>query len=111
MKPKGRESADFYLSDIALIESLKNKGNHIVYFLNQKPIETVNSTFEDFRLKGFAEDKFYKFGKSYLINIAHSAYKDDSILIQCICKDGNRITYPIRVLPDKRKEVRTILSR
>jgi hypothetical protein len=110
LKPKGRDASYFYLCDIAFVKSLKGTGNHIVFFVNRKPIETADSTFEEFRSKGFSEDKFYRFGKPYLLNIAHSAYKDDSISISHVGEDGKTHTYLIPVLADKRKEVRTLLT-
>lgn len=110
LKPKGQDAAYFYLCDVAFVKSLKGTGNHMVFFVNRKPIETVDSTFEEFRSHGFAEDKFYRFGKPYLLNIAHSVYKDDNISISHIGEDGKTQTYLIPVLADKRKEVRTLLT-
>jgi chemotaxis response regulator CheB len=106
IKPKGEHEISINPRDVAFIESVKDKGNHYIKFINRKPIETADTNFDWFRQNGFPEQNFYRFGKPYLINITLGEYKDGTIVIYHMDDHGKTVPYPIKVPIDKRKEVK-----
>lgn len=106
IKPKGEEEITIMTSDVSFIETIKTSGNHQLNFFSRKPIITADTTFEFFRNKGFAEDRFYKFGKSILFNISTTTYVN-GLLTANFKNDKGIIEQFTQAVPEeKKKEVK-----
>jgi len=111
IKPKGEEDIFITPSDVSFIETIKGTGNHRLNFFSSKPIETANTTFDYFRSNGFLEEKFYKLGKSHLLNISETEY-GKGFLKATFKNDKGASDCIILEIPDeKRKEVKNAFQK
>lgn len=106
VKPIGGDEIFITPSEVSFI--LAENGNHKIYFSNRKPIEIADKNFEYFKHNGFPEDKFYKCGKSYLLNISLTSFEDEKLLIPYVFHTGERKIEKIKVPSDKRKEIKNV---
>ena len=100
-----------YLSDVSFIETIKGEGNHKLFCFSQKPIETADSTFVQFRGKGFTEDKFYKLGKSLLFNISTTVYDNGYLIANFKNERGGMDIFKQEVSDEKKTEVKKVFLR
>lgn len=106
VKPIGFDERLISLSDVSFIVS--NRGNHNIYFENERPIIIADKTFEYFKQNGFSEDKFYLYGRSHLLNISRASYEDEMLQIPYKADNGEKRIERINVAADKRKEVKKV---
>lgn len=106
VKPIGCDERLISLSDVSFIVS--NRGNHNIYFENERPIIIADKTFEYFKQNGFSEDKFYLYGRSHLLNISRASYEDEMLQIPYKADNGEKRIERINVAADKRKEVKKV---
>lgn len=105
-KPIGQDEVLINPSEVAMI--VAENGNHKFYFINKKPILIADKSFDYFRQNGFPEDKFYKFGKSYLLNISHTYFEDERLLTNYIFDNGEKKVEKNLVPADKRREIKNL---
>ena len=106
IKPKGEDEIYINPSDVMFIETIKESGNHQFNFVSRKPITVADRSFDIFKENGFPQDKFYRFGKSYLFNISSTNYVDGYLKTTYINTLGNKDTLEVSVPPNKNKEVK-----
>ncbi len=106
VKPIGEDEIYITPSDVSFI--IAENGNHKIYFSNRKPIEIADKNFEYFKQNGFPEDKFYKFGKSQLLNISQTRFEDEKLLISYMSDTGITKSEKIKVPSDKRKIIKNV---
>lgn len=106
VKPIGEDEIFITPSEVSFIVAVK--GNHEIYFSNRKPIEIADKNFDYFRQNGFPEDKFYKYGKSFLLNISLTSFEDEKLLTPYMLHTGERKIEKNKVPPDKRREIKNL---
>lgn len=106
VKPIGCDERLISLKDVSFIVS--NKGNHNIYFDNERPIIVADKTFEYFKQNGFSEDTFYLYGRSYLLNISRASYENEMLQIPYKADNGEKRIEKINVAADKRREVKKV---
>lgn len=104
VKPIGDDEMLITPSEVSFI--LAESGNHKIYFTNRKPIVIANKTFDYFNQNGFPEDRFYLFGRSYLLNISLTTFEDELLLTPYVLDSGEKKIAKNKVPTDKRKEVK-----
>jgi hypothetical protein len=106
LKPIGDDEMFITPSEVSFI--LAENGNHKIYFVNRKPIEIADKTFDYFKQNGFPEEKFYKFGKSYLLNITLTTFEEEKLLTPYMLHTGEKKIEKQKVPTDKRREIKNV---
>jgi len=107
-KPKGQDEIVVNRNEIVLIETIKSKGNHIVYFKSRKSIEIVDKNFEYFKSIGLTEDVFYYTQKSFMLNIGEFKFTDNKLEGYHFDNENPKILKNrlIEIPEEKRKDVK-----
>jgi len=113
IKPKGEDKLLITPSDVVLIETIKNEGDHQMNFNNRKPIVVADKKFEFFKENGFNTDKFYQLDRAYLVSITHAGFNPRSELLEVefINARGVKEKRELPVPEEKRKEVKRLMTK
>jgi chemotaxis response regulator CheB len=110
VKVKPRNSPEIYINPADVSFILFENRNHTIYFCNRKPIVIADKNYEHFVENGFPKDKFYRFARELLLNIALTTNNGDHLFTPYMNDEGTKKPQKLTVTPDKKKAVNDIFK-